>query len=454
MLGDQTMRSGVTRRALLQSSMSGGAGLLVLGKSSTAFGYGANDKLNVASIGVAGMGWADLNGVSSENIVALCDVHESRAAKAHEKFPQAKRYKDFRRMFDEMDKGIDAVTVATPDHTHAVAAVAAMKRGKHVYCEKPLTRTVYEARVMRETAAKHKVVTQMGNQGSASEGLRRAVELAWSGTIGTVREAHVWFGGGDGPKQRPTDEPPVPPDLSWDLWLGPAPYRPYHPEYVPARWRGWRAFGSGGMGDMGCHTVNLAFRALRLDQLWNPDPAKPRPAQVLIGVNAQASEVDAEGYPRWMQVEFKLPARGEMPPAKLTLYTGGRNPGNEVMRGEPMTKWGDLLSGEKGAVFSSCPWNTRFDLLPKKQFEGFTGPERTLPRTGSHHGEWVEACKGRGETFSSFQIGGPLTELIQLANAAVLVGEPFEYDTLSGKIPALPAANEHLHRQYRQGWTL
>jgi hypothetical protein len=428
--------------------------LLVLRDSKLAFGYAANDKLNVASIGVAGMGWGNLGNVSGENVVALCDVHESRAAKAFEKHPQAKRYQDFRRMLDELDQQIDAVVVSTPDHTHAVAAVAAMKRGKHVYCEKPLTRTVFEARVMRETAAKHRVVTQTGNQGSASEGVRRSVELAWAGTIGEISEAHVWFGGGDGPKQRPQDEPPVPPDVAWDLWLGPATYRPYHPAYMPAVWRGWRAFGSGSMGDMGCHTINIVFRALRLDQLWNPDPAKPRPARAVIGVEAEASEVDVEGYPRWMQVDFHFPARGDLPPAKLTIYTGGRNPGEQRMRGEAMTKWGSLLDGEKGAIFSNCPWNTRFELLPKKEFEGFTGPAPTLPRTKGHHAEWIEACKGRGETFSSFQIGGPLTELIQLANAAVLIGQPFEYDTLSGQVLDLPEANLHLHREYREGWIL
>jgi hypothetical protein len=386
--------------------------------------------------------------------VALCDVHGSRAAKAHEKHPQAKRYQDFRRMLDEMDSQIDAVVVSTPDHTHTVASVAAMKRGKHVYCEKPLTRTVFEARVMRETAAKHKVVTQMGNQGSASEGVRRSVELMAAKTIGTVTQAHVWFGGGDGPKTRPTDEPPVPSDIAWDLWLGPAPHRPYHSAYMPAVWRGWRAFGSGAMGDMGCHTINIVFRTLRLADLWNPDPAKPRPPRVLIGVQAEASEVDAEGYPRWMRIVFNLPAREGMPPAQFTIYTGGQKPADQVMRGEAMTKWGSLLDGEKGAIFSNCPWNKRYQLLPTKQFEGFTGPERTLPRGPGHHAEWIEACKGRGETFSSFQIGGPMTELIQLGNAAVLAGEPVEYDTLSGTIVNLPDANRHLHREYRAGWSL
>jgi hypothetical protein len=442
------------RRTFLQSSLPLGAGLLVLGDSRLAFGAEANDRLNIAAVGVAGMGAGNVNNLSSQNIVALCDVHESRAAKTYEKHPEAKVYSDFRRMFDELDSQIDAVVVSTPDHTHAVSAVAAMKRGKHVYCEKPLTRTVYEARVMRETAVRYGVVTQMGNQGSASEGLRRAVELAWAGTVGPVQRAHLWFGGGDGPRQRPADEPPVPPDLQWDLWLGPAPYRPYHPCYCPATWRGWRDFGSGGMGDMGCHAANMLFRSLHLDRLWNLDSGSPKPERVVIRFDGQASEVDVEGYPRWMIIDIEIPARGDLPPVKLTLYTGGRHPSEEVMRGDEMTKWGALLDGSRGAIFTDCPWNTRYALLPKAEFEGFQGPERTLPRVAGHHLEWIEACKGRGETFSSFAVGGPLTECIQLANVAATVCEPFEYDTLSGQILNHPAANALLHREYREGWTL
>jgi len=445
------MKSATTRRTFLRSSLFGGAGVLLVRSSKTAFGYQANDKLNIAAVGIGGMGRGNVSNVSGEAVVALCDVHESHAAKTFEAHPQAKRYQDFRRMLDEMHGQIDAVVVSTPDHTHAVAAVAAMKLGKHVYCEKPLARTVFETRVMRETAAKHGVVTQMGNQGSASEGLRRSVELAYSGTVGEVREAHVWFGGGNGPMVRPQDEPPVPADLAWDLWLGPAPTRPYHPAYLPATWRSWRAFGSGGMGDMGCHTINMVFRGLRLEELWSPNPTTPRP---LIGVQAEASEVDAEGYPRWMQIHYDIPVRGELPPVKLTFHTGGKSPSEELMRGEPMTDWGALLSGATGAIFSSCPWNTRYELLPKKQFEGFEGPAPTLPRPANHHAEWIDASKGRGQTFSSFAVGAPLAELIQLGNAAVLVGHPFEYDPLSGQIPNNPEANRHLHREYRPGWTL
>jgi hypothetical protein len=438
----------------MQNSLATGAGLLVLRDSRSARGYPANDKLNIAAIGIGGQGRGNIGNMAGENIVALCDVHESWAAKSFEKYPQAKRHTDFRRLLDELHNQIDAVVVSTPDHTHAVASIAAMKSGKHVYCEKPLTRTVHEARMMRETAAKQQVVTQMGNQGSASEGLRRATELAWAGAVGDVQGAYIWIGNGDGPKQRPQGRPPVPPDLAWDLWLGPAQHRPYHPSYCPAVWRAWRAFGSGGLGDMGCHTANLVFRGLRLEQLWHPDPAKPRPDRIVLRIDGRASEIDVEGYPRWTIANFEFPARGDLPAVKLTVCSGGQKPDEQLMRGERMTDWGAMINGSHGAIFSSCPWNTRCELLPKKDFEGFAGPDPSLPRGIGHHAEWIEACKGHGKTFSSFAIGGPLTELIQLVNVSALVGEPFEYDTLSGQILNIPDANHYLHRDYREGWTM
>ncbi len=388
------------------------------------------------------------------NIVALCDVDQQRAAGTFKKFSQAKAYHDYRRMLEDKNLDIDAVVVATPDHTHAVAAVAAMKHGKHVFCEKPLTRTVREARIMRETARQTKVVTQMGNQGSASGRLRRAVELAWGGVLGDIREAHVWFNGGNGPLKRPTDTPPVPATLNWDLWLGPAPERPYNPCYLPASWRGWRAFGSGIVGDFGCHTGNIMFRALRLEQLWEPPNGKPSQPPI-IRVEAKPSEVNEEGYPRAMRAMFDLPARGELPPVKLTIYAKEK-PAKELTLDYPMSDWGDLLVGSKGSLLSEDPWNTRYILLPEKKFDGFKGgPPETLPRSPGHHKEWVEACRGNGKTFSGFEIGGPLTELMQLANLATLVpGEVLEFDPLSCHIRNSKRADQLLHRDYRNGWVL
>ena len=449
------MTTPITRRHFLRRSALGSAGLLILGNSRSAFAYDANGRLNVAGIGVSGQGRGNLDNVAGlgETLVALCDVDHKYAADTFKKYPQAKVYKDFRRMFDEMAKQIDAVIVSSPDHTHAVAAVAAMRRGKHVYCEKPLTRTVREARVMRETAVKSKVVTQMGNQGSASGGLRRAVELAWGGVLGEIREAHVWFDGGNGPMQRPKDTPPVPETLDWDLWLGPAPQRPYNPCYLPGAWRSWRAFGSGIVGDFGCHTGNIMFRALHLERLWNFAEGK-KPKRLILRVEAKPSEVDAEGYPRSMRAVLDIPARGELPPVKLTLYAKER-PAEALMLGFPQKGWGDLLVGSKGSLYSECPWNTRYVLLPEEQFKDFKGgPAETLPRTNSHHREWVDACKGKGKTFSGFEIGGPLTELMQLANLATLVEGPLEYDTISGKILNHDRANQLVHREYRKGWKL
>jgi hypothetical protein len=307
---------------------------------------------------------------------------------------------------------------------------------------------------MRQTANRYKVITQMGNQGSASEGLRRAVELAWASTVGEVREAHIWLANGDRPHDRPKDQPPIPPGLHWDLWLGPAPYRPYHPDYVPGSWRSWRDFGNGGAGDMGCHTANMAFRALRLDLLWNPDPTVKPVKPALIRIQADMSENHQESYPRRLVARFEFPARGQLPPFRLTWYTGGSKPPREVLLGHLMTAWGCLVSGTKGAVFSSCPWNTRYELLPAAQFQNFKGPEPILPRPGSHHAEWVRACKGGPRTFSSFDIGGPLTEMVLLAHVAGLAGRPIEYDPLTGTITNYAEGNALLHRQYRTGWSL
>jgi len=383
-------------------------------------------------------------------MVALCDVDHVRAGDIFQKHPQARKYQDFRRMFDEMHKEIDAVVVATPDHTHAVAAIAAMKHGKHVFCEKPLTRTVHEARVMREVAAQMRVVTQMGNQGSAENGLRRGVELVWQGEIGEVREAHVWFDGGNAPQKRPTDHPPIPDSLNWDLWLGPAQERPYNPCYLPANWRAWRAFGSGIVGDFGCHTGNLMFRALRLQELWDPS----KTSGGTLRIEAQASERDEEGYPTSMIATVGIPARGSLPPVKLKLYAKDK-PSEDLLLEHPRGAWGDLLVGNKGSIYSDCPWNTRYALLPRSKFEGHkSGPPETIPVSIGHHREWVEACKGNGKTFSSFEIGGPLTELMQLVNVATLVEGAFEYDPLTGSVKNSERASDLLHRDYRKGWTI
>ena len=450
-----SLKSPLSRQSFLRSTVISGAGLLILPNSRTAFAYEANSRLNIAAIGIAGRGRGNIAAVAKlgENIVALCDVDHDGAARDFKTYPQAKPFKDFRRMFDEMGKGIDAVIVSTPDHTHAAAAAAAIRRSQHVYCEKPLTRTVHEARVLRELARKHKVVTQMGNQGSSSNGLRRAVELAWSGAIGDIHEAHVWFPNGNGPMARPTERPTIPATLDWDLWLGPAEHRAYHPSYAPAKWRGWRAFGSGKIGDFGCHTGNIMFRALKLEQLWNP-PANETTKGAVIRVESLPSERNVESYPRELQALVDLPARGALPPVRLILHASSR-PSPDLMPNYPQGKWGDLLVGEKGSIYSDNPWNTNFVLLPEEKFEDVKhGPPQILPRGGDHHREWVEACKGNGTTFSSFEIGGPMTELMQLINLSTLFEEALEYDTISGRILNSKSAGRLLHRDYRRGWTI
>ncbi len=449
------MRPQTDRRTFLKSTLFGGCGIVVLRNSALVSGAGANQKLNIAIIGAGGQGGGNTNNVAGENIVAICDVDRHRAAGTFKRFANAKHFADFRVMLDKLGGRLDAAVVSTPDHTHAVAAIAAMKAGLHVYCEKPLARTVREAREMRLVAQKEKAVTQMGNQGSASEGLRRAVELAWAGVAGEIREAYVWFGGGNGPMNRPKEKPPVPPEVAWDLWLGPAPYRDYHPTYIRGRWRSWRAFGSGSAGDFGCHTMNMAFRGLRLERLWQPDAAGTSGSKATIRVEAEASEIDPEGYPRWAKVRYVFPARGDLPPVALTWSNGGPKPPAEKLMGHAVTGSGCLLVGTKGGVFSECPWNTRYKLLPEKRFEGFKGPERTLPRGPGHHVEWIRACKGGPKPFSTFDIGGPLTEVIQLGNAAVLIGHPFEYDPRTGTIVGgSDKDNSLLHREYRSGWIL
>ena len=445
----------LSRRSFLRNTSVGGVGWLILPNRRNAFAYDANSKLNVATIGAGGRGHDNHSAVAQlgENIVALCDVDQARAAGDFKQNPKARAFQDFRRMFDEMSGSIDAVIVATPDHTHAVAAAAAIQRGKHVYCEKPLTRTVHESRVLRDLARKHKVVTQLGNQGSNSDGLRRAVELVWSGAIGEIREAHVWFPSGNQPMTRPAERPPIPATLDWDLWLGPAESRPYHPDYTPAKWRSWRAFGSGIIGDFGCHTGNIMFRALKLEQLWNP-PTSAAAKRVVIRVEALPSERNEEGYPRSLQALVDLPARGELPPVRLTLNAASR-PSPDLMQGHPQGGWGDLLVGSKGSIYSDNPWNENFVLLPEAKFEGVKhGPPQTLPRGGGHHREWIEACKGNGTTFSSFEIGGPMTELMQLINLSTLCEEAVDYDAISGRILNSKHASRLLHREYRRGWTI
>ena len=432
----------ITRRTFLKGTAIGGAGFLFLRDSRMAFGYPANEKLNVAGIGAGGKGHSGIAGCNSENIVALCDVDWNRAAGAFKDWPNAKRYYDFRKMFDEMGDQIDAVVVSTPDHTHAVAAFMAMKMGKHVYCEKPLTRSIHEARMMRDAARRHKVATQMGNQGTAGSGLREGVEIIRAGALGPVREVHVWSNRPVWPQglNRPTETPPVPKELAWDLWLGPAPKRPYHPAYLPFNWRGWIDFGAGALGDMGCHTLNLPYMALRLD---NP-----------ISVEAEVFEMTEETYPKRSVVRWIFPARGDMPPVKLTWYDGGLKPPADVLFGRELPGSGCAIIGKKGRLFSPDDYGSSHELLPGENFADFQKPEPTLPRSPGHHAEWIRACKGGEPAMSNFDYAAGLTEMILLGNLAIVTGEKIFWDVKRMRAINCPKAEEYVTPPYRKGWKL
>jgi predicted dehydrogenase len=412
-----------------------------------------NNKVNIAGIGFGGQGAWDLGEVKSQNIVALCDVDWGYAGKIFEEYPKAKRYKDYRKML-ETEKSIDAVVIATPDHNHAHISVAAMKAGKHVYCEKPLTRTVREARVVAQTARETKVATQMGNQGMAFEGNRQINEWLWAGAIGPVHEVHVWS---DRPThrgklplwwaqgiERPTDTLPVPEGLDWDLWLGPAPWRPYHPAYAPFKWRGWWDFGSGGIGDMGIHNLAPVFSALKLGA----------PTSVL----ASSTAVFKETVPVACTVHYQFPARGEMPPVKLHWYDGGLLPERpaELAENQPLDpEDGIIFVGEKGKMLVTGWGGEHPRLLPDSLDKSYQRPPPTLPRSIGHHKEWLEACKGGPAPRSNFGFAGPLTEAVLLGSVCVRNGgDLLHWDSENLKITNDPDANQFLHYEYRKGWSL
>ncbi|MEP0842652.1 MAG: Gfo/Idh/MocA family oxidoreductase [Phycisphaerae bacterium] len=408
-----------------------------------------NEKLNIGIVGAGGRGADNLNDVAGENVVALCDCDWRAATGAFKKFPNAARYRDWRKMLDA-EKSLDAVVVSTPDHNHAIIAVSAMRLGKHVYCEKPLARTIWEARLMSRTAAEMKVATQMGTQGHAFEGTRRAVEVLRSGAIGPVRELHVWTDRAEGwwPQgiDRPTDTPPVPQDLDWDVWLGPAAYRPYHPAYLPFKWRGFWDFGTGAIGDMGIHNLDTAF--------WGLELGLPTSARVV-----DSSPRNAETAPAWSILELRFPARGDRPPVKLTWYDGRKQPPRELFHGEPFPTNGSLVIGEKGTLFTRT-WNggesdaDMFLLLPRKDFADFRPPAPTLPRAPGHHQEWIAACKGGPPALSEFGYAARLTEALLVGALALRTGKAIEWDAANMKAKGQPQADDFIRPALRAGWTL
>ena len=408
---------------------------------------GANGRLNIAGIGVGGKGASDVANVDQENIVALCDVDEINAAGSFKKFPNAKRYKDFRVMLEKEGKAIDAVTVSTPDHMHAPAAITAMRLGKHVYCQKPLTHTVHEARQMAEVARQHKVATQMGHQGHSNPDTRRLVELIQAGVLGQVSEVHVWT---DRPGtwwkqgvERPKEPPKAPDTLDWDLWLGVAPTRPYHPAYVPFAWRGFWDFGTGALGDMACHNMDLPFFSLGLR-----DP---------ISIDALTSEVNGETAPVWSIITYQFAARGRQSAVKLVWYDGGKKPSPDLAKSKELPGNGVLMLGSKDSLFVPSYWGAG-GFLSGAKMEDFKGIPQTLPRLSdferNHHQEWVNACKGGPKALSNFDYSGPMTEAVLLGNVAIRTGVKIGWDAKKFQVTNVPEANHYLRTDYRKGWEI
>ncbi len=413
----------------------------------------ANERLNIAGIGVGGMGFANLRQMETENIVALCDVDPGYAARAFERHDKAQPYTDYRVML-EKQRDIDAVLIATPDHTHAVIALAAMRAGKHVYCQKPLTHDIREARVLARAAKRSGVVTQMGNQYNSGDGIRQVCEWIWDGAIGAVREVDAWcslkyspFGHagwstllGD----RPEETPATPETLDWDTWLGPAPYRPYHPTYHPARWRAWWDFGCGMMGDRGVHTLDSVFWALRL------------------GAPSSAELVRKEGgndeiHPDVAVVRFEFAARADMPPVTVNWYEGMEPPRpEELEEGQQMgdSEGGVIFKGETGSIMhGTYPHGVR--IIPESKMKAYEPPPASLPRIGtSHEQHWVQCCKTGERASSDFSYAGPLTEFALLGNVAIRLGGTIEWNAAKMKAIGRPEADGWIRRPYRKGWKL
>ncbi len=449
----------ISRREFLGASATAAAGMMIIprhvlgGPGTTA----PSDKLNIGCVGVGGKGTSDIWSISSENVVALCDVDDTHMADflKHKRndpqhqpmYDKANKYRDFRIML-EKEKNLDAITVTTPDHTHAVIAMMAIKLGKHTFVQKPLTHTIKEARLLTKAAKEAKVVTQMGNQGHAGEGARLISEWIWDGAIGDVREAHVWTNrpiwpqGIDAPKEIPS----VPSTLDWNLWLGPAPFRPYHPALCHFVWRGWWDYGTGALGDMGAHLMDQPFWALKLGYP--------------ISVQASSTRYTKDSYPLAEVVTYEFPKRGKMPPVKLTWHDGGLMPPrpHDIEPGRMMGDDGGgvLFVGNKGnLVCSTYGRNPR--IVPETKMQEYKRPEKTIPRSPGIHEEWVEAIKAGKKSTTDFTYSAVLTEAMLLANIAVLMQDKYtklEWDGEKMEFTNLPEANRFLHKEYRQGWSL
>ncbi len=438
----------------------------------------ASERLNIAGIGIGGMGKNNLKrcAEAGHNIVALCDVDHDYAAKTFQEYPKAKVYTDFRQMLDRQ-KDIDAVVIATPDHTHAVIAMACMRAGKHVYVQKPIAHSVWEARALTEAARRYKVVTQMGNQGRSGDGVRLICEWLWSGVLGDVHEVHAWTNRPVWPQgievERPKDTPPVPATLDWDLWIGPAPWRPYHPAYHPQKWRAWWDFGTGALGDLGCHLLDCVFCSLKLKY----------PVSVEGNISTywegfwKKTEPKNETFPRSTIIRYKFPERDRMPAVTLTWWDGGLMPPRpeELEEGRRMgdDDGGVLFIGTKGKLMCGC-YGKAPRLIPEKKMKEFRRPAPYLPRIpggeSGHEKDWLRACKAgaipgfrndfsgrkdREPACSNFDYAGPLSEMVLMGNLAVrFPNRRLLWDGEHMEVTNDKEANAFVRQPYREGWSL
>ncbi|HWE01800.1 MAG TPA: Gfo/Idh/MocA family oxidoreductase [Tepidisphaeraceae bacterium] len=437
----------INRRDFVKGSAAAGLGFWIAGRGAWAQGLAPdvvaspNEKLNVAFVGTAGRAGNDLDDTYSSglaNVVALCDIDDKDLGRAAMRFPKAKTYNDFRKMLEQKD--IDAVVIGTPDHTHAVAAAASLRLNKHVYCEKPLTHTVHEARVIQELTAKYNRVTQMGTQIHAGSNYRRVVEIIKAGILGQISEVHVWCGKEWGASKTPEAAEPVPSNLHYDLWVGPAPFHEYNHAYLPAEWRRFTAYGDGTLGDMACHFCDLPFWAL---DLGHPTT-----------ISADGPPVAAGCWPHSLTVNYDFPARGALSAVKLTWYDGDRRPAK-------FAEWpksarvgnGVMFVGEKGSMFADYGSH---HLYPEENFKDFTPPPKTIAESVGHHKEWALAClkNDPSATTCRFAYSGVLTEAVLLGNVAYRSGKTLEWDAKNMRFPNAPQAEQFLHYEYRKGWEL
>lgn len=490
--------STINRRKFISTAATAVAGFTIL-PSHTISGLGyvpPSDKLNIAGVGIGGVGSTNIRNSSTENIVALCDVDWKYSEKTFDDYPKAKKYYDWRRMLDEMDDSIDAVIIATSDHTHALIAAHAITLGKHVYVQKPLTHSVYESRLLTNLARKYKVATQMGNQGNSGEGIRQVTEWIQSGAIGKVHKAYAWTNRPIWPQglERPTDIYPIPDTLNWDLFLGPAPERPYNPIYTPWNWRGWWDYGTGALGDMACHIMDPVFKALSL--------------QYPVKVQASSTQINTESPPHAEIVHYTFPARDNMPEVEVSWYDGGLLPDRteDLPDGEILGRdknGGCIFVGSEGKLMCGA-YGRNPILLPYSEMEDFSEPAKTIRRPeteigktcweGAHEQDWIRACKespeNRIQPSSNFDYAGPLNEMVVMGVVAVrlqdlsrvllwdgknmrftniadtdeiriVTSDSFEvidghphFDTQRTTINAKQAAEEYIKHQYRNGWSL